>query len=96
MIFVAEMDRMGCVHLFFKNRRIAEQVRKHVVKNGGPNEISAFIQNGEEFLENCTPAQRKDLEEGWEINFRADAWDMAHYWGYDAHTVFERKETQQQ
>ena len=52
MIFVAEMDRMGCVHLFFKNRRIAEQVRKHVVKNGGPNEISAFIQNGEEFLEN--------------------------------------------
>ena len=36
-----------------------------------------------------SPQQRKDLSEGWDITILIDPWELAHFYGYDSHTIFE-------
>lgn len=89
---VAEMDRCGNIILSTKNKRYGKAFARIVKENGGPDEETAFFQQGfgaSEFIEDLTPRQRKDLENGWEITFLIDPWLAGHFWGYDAHTLVE-------
>ena len=96
----AKMDRMGNILARPKQDKHARAFMRRAADNGGSrydprmggDELAAFFNEGQaasEFFDGCTPAQRKDLESGWDINFRCDPWTVGHWYGYDAHTVAE-------
>lgn len=99
MLVIAWQDRMGNVYARPVSDRAARKFARRVAKNGGPSfatqerdGFTAFFQEGmgaAEFLDDCTPAQRRDIENGYTVRFRADPWIVGHWYGYDAHTVAE-------
>ena len=100
IVVTAKLDRMGNVLARPKQDKYARAFMRRAHENGGSrytpdmwaNELSAFFQEGQaasEFLDDCTPAQRKDLESGWDVSFRCDPWIVGHWYGYDAHTIAE-------
>ncbi len=101
MLVTAKMDHCGNITARPVSERAARKFARMVEKNGGASfavqdrdHFTAFFQDGMgacEFLEDCTPEQRRDLQAGWPIRFRADGWLVGHWYGYDAHTVFEGK-----
>jgi hypothetical protein len=87
-----QMNRFGHVELSFVNARLLRRVLSAVIKNGGPKETTAYLQHDgdvESLLQEIPSQARRDLEAGWEVRVRMDPWYAAHYFGYDAHTVFE-------
>jgi hypothetical protein len=94
MILVeAKQDRCGNIHVAPCAAKWRDKFRAVVRENGGGNNSSAFFQEGgpaSEWLENdCPPAKRRELEQGYLIRFRADPWIVGHWYGYDAHTAAE-------
>lgn len=71
------------------NGCLRDAIVRRVVENGGPDEEDVFIQGGGNLPEEIPAAKRRDLDNGWDIIFLMDPWVLAHYYGYDAHTVFE-------
>ena len=87
------LNRFGHVELSFVNARILRRLLLTVVANGGPRHETAYIQHDTdvESLINDLPSRaRRELRAGWEVKVRMDGWHAAHYYGYDAHTAFER------
>lgn len=69
------------------------QIRKHMQQMCGPNEDgTAFIQDVERVPDyiDLSPKQLHQLQSGWIVRIRRDAWTALHIWGYDAHTLAER------
>ena len=99
MLVIAQMDHCGNITARPVSDRAAKRFARRVAENGGASlEVQArdgycaFFQDGmgaAEFLEDLRPDQRRDLEAGWQVKFRADGWLVGHWYGYDAHTVFE-------
>jgi hypothetical protein len=88
-----QLNRLGHVELSFVNARILRRVLRAVIENGGPADETAYIQQDtdvEELIQGLPARARRDLTEGWEVKVRMDGWEAAHYYGYDAHTAFER------
>jgi Fe-S-cluster containining protein len=87
-----KLNRFGHVELSFVNARLLRRVLRVVVRNGGPNEPTAYLQHDgdvESLLQEFPAATRRDLEAGWEVCVRMDPWYAASYYGFEAHTVFE-------
>lgn len=90
----AHMDRMGNILVRPVSNRWAKRFAKRCKQNGGSDDLEAFFQEGsasQDFLEPCTPRQKKDLHSGYTVRFLADPWEVGHWYGYDAHTVCEGK-----
>lgn len=88
------LNRFGHVELSFVNARLLRRVLETVIRNGGPNEETAYIQHDadvESLLQDLPARSRQDIENGWDVKVRMDPWDAAHYYGYDAHTAFESR-----
>ena len=87
------LNRFGHLQLSFVNARLLRRVLAQVVQNGGPAHPSAYLQvdrDVQELLARLSPRQRLYLEEGFPIRVHMDGWEAAHYYGYDAHCVFEQ------
>lgn len=93
IVVEASMDRMGSITVRPKSDKWARRFRRVVVDNGGPDELTAFFQEGfgvTEFMENDVPKRyRQDLEQGWTVRWIVDPWVVGHWYGYDAHTAAE-------
>jgi hypothetical protein len=89
----AREDTMGDILLETVSEKYGKAFASRAKSNGaGHYSPVAFIQQGigdAEFLAELRPAQRRDIEAGWRIRFKSNPWAIAHYWGYDAHTVVE-------
>jgi hypothetical protein len=79
----------GMVQIQAVNDRITKKIIDRANQNGAQlKEQSALVDFAD--LEVVLPHRKyKDLMEGWGITIRMDAWELAHYYGYDAHTAFE-------
>ena len=88
-----EMDRMGNITATAVNDRIRRKFVAHLKEVYSEHaDGSAFFQEGgpsEEFLADCTPAQRRDINAGWSVNINVDPWMYGHWLGWDAHVVAE-------
>lgn len=87
------LNRLGHVELSFVNARILRRVLSTVVANGGPKEPTAYLQRDtdvEELIAQLPRRVQRDIREGWDVIVRMDGWEAANYYGFDAHTVFER------
>ena len=97
MLVKASIDNCGNIEVRPVSDRWAKKFARAVAANGGPsfrnqerNDFTVFLQQGmgaEEFKENCTPAQRRDLDGGWSITFRANSFYVGNLYGYDACNV---------
>lgn len=92
MLVTAEMDRMGSITVTPVNDRIRKRFAKHLHRYYSPHaDGTAFFQEGaQEFLADLRPDQRRDLEAGFKVTFRVDAWVFGHWLGWDAHTLAEQ------
>lgn len=93
-------DRMGNVYARPVRDDICTRLKNHIsdVKFGGrvngakhAEELcTAFDQEGTGQLLDIVPQRkRKEVDEGYTVTVLVDAWEFAHWLGYDAHTVFE-------
>lgn len=90
--FNISMDRMGSVIVAWNSASLQDRVKAVVLDNGGIWHDAAYIRGGIADLPiELSSSQIKDLEQGWDIDVYADAWVMAHCWGYDAQKAFEIK-----
>lgn len=86
------LDRMGCLTGRPVADRWAFRFAALCFSNGGPADPSFFFQgdNVREILEADIPARaRVELEKGWLVRVRLDAWMVGHWYGYDAHLASE-------
>ena len=87
-----QLNRFGHVELSFVNARILRRVLAVVVRNGGPDAETAYIQHDgdvQELIGRLPRSAHADLLNGWDVKVRMDGWEAAHYYGHDAHTAFE-------
>lgn len=92
IIVEAHQDLMGNITVAPISAKWRKRFAQIVRENGGPHEDTAFFQDGGpavEFLENMPARHRRDLESGRSVRFKADAWIVGHWYGYDAHTAAE-------
>lgn len=90
IIVEVKQDNMGNITARPKSDRYAKAFGKAVDANGGCFDLCAFFQEGMsacEFIENVPKRYRRDLERGFSVCFKADPWEVGHWYGYDAHTV---------
>jgi len=84
----AKMDRMGFIIIHPVSAKHEEKFVKFVEENGGPDMSEGILfQSGlnvDEFLEDCSPRIRKDIEAGWTVTFLVDSWIVGNWYGYDA------------
>jgi len=82
-------DRMGCLHLTPLNERLQGRIRRHLAEFKVSWDGSVLIQedyNAEQALEDyLTPAQRRDVKQGWDVVVLMDPWTFLHYVGWDTH-----------
>lgn len=91
-LILIEPNRLGHLTVSFVNERLRRRIVQRVVENGGPKHQTVYIQHDvavQELIDSLTARARRDLSEGWGVKVRMDAWEAAHFYGYDAHTVFE-------
>ncbi len=88
----ARMDNMGNIMARPVSDRWAKRFAKRCNENGGSADLEAFFQDGmvaHDFMEDMTPGQRRDLNNGYTVRFFVDPWIVGHWYGYDAHTAAE-------
>lgn len=89
----AEMDRMGAVVARPVDDRYAKAFAKAAKENGGPGDLDVYFgddsQGRGSFLNDMPVRARKELERGYTATWTMDPWEVAHWYGYDAHTVCE-------
>ena len=94
MLVNVSMDRMGNIVASPVSERIRRKFAAHLQEVYTPKaDGTAFFQEGGpagEFLEDCTPAQRRDIDGGYNVRMRVDPWTYGHWLGWGAHTVAER------
>lgn len=93
MLFKAKIDSMGCLTGWPVNVREQRRIARHMEEMTDNNDYTFFIQADyevEQFINDFIPRRKqKDLNEGWTVTFRADPWSIAHYYGWDCHTLYE-------
>jgi len=86
------MDRMGNIFGEPVREDLQRKIARHMKAMTSHADKSFFLQEGMgagEFMADCTPRQRRDIEHGYEVRMRMDPWVMGHLYGWDAHTIFE-------
>lgn len=86
-------DRMHGLELT-PGPKIQRKIDRHLSKHGVVDPAgSAHVYSPadvEHFLETqLNPAQRRDVENGWDVTIQMDPWDFGHYVGYGFHEVIE-------
>lgn len=91
MLVEVQMNRMGAVTLTPVSKKVRRQMRAHNQEWLGHPDEDVYLQGdrGYEFLDMLSPAQRRDVEEGWGATVRMDPWIFGHYVGYDFHEVIK-------
>ena len=93
MILVeAKKDRIGGILIRPVNKEYAERFARAAELNGAgiDEDHWAYIQDGEAFKENSVPKRyHRDIQHGWDVRWRADPWEVGHYYGWDAHVIAE-------
>jgi len=90
MLVDVQEDRMGNIHATPKNGRIAKKFARHLQGFGVQADGSAFFQEGggaQEFLEDCSPSQRREISDGYRVSMRVDPWVFGQWLGWDACNV---------
>ncbi len=85
-------DRIGNILGKPVREDLQKKLAKHMEEMTGYADSRFFFQEGteaEEFKQNCSHQQRWDLSNGSDIFISVDPWIMAHWYGYDAYTLFE-------
>ena len=86
MLVRVEMDRMGCLRVVPDSVRWLKRFQE-LLKLGGARNCDGylFLQGDAalEWLDDCTPSQRKDIEAGWQVKMRMDEWAFGQQLGYD-------------
>lgn len=68
----------------------ARAFARRAASNGASCNETAYLERWHvEEGEWLTRRQWRDLDAGWSVRFLCDPWQVAHLWGYDAHTVVE-------
>ena len=92
MIWDIEMDRFGNLIGRPRNKRVARRIAKHMEEMTGHYDSSFYIQQDYEveiFLSEIPRSAKKDIMNGWTVEIRVDPWTIAHFYGWDCHTLFE-------
>ena len=80
-------DDCGNARVYFQNKKLRSKINAHM---RDMNEvIGAALVFAEQLEDELTPSQLRDFNAGYDVVMRVDPWSAAHYWGYDAQTVFE-------
>ena len=81
----------GGYQLIAVSEKITRKIINRAVENGMPfhGEMTTVVERNKESLPRMSTAKMEDLESGWPVTVLMDGWEFAHYYGYDAHTVFE-------
>lgn len=69
---------------------LQRRIQKHLQSATGAHgdKTTAVFNTLDDFPCSISPHQRKDIEDGWAITLIVDAWEYAHLYGYDTHTLF--------
>ena len=91
--FRITMNNMGHIKGWPVNQTYATKISNHMFEWTGNAAASFYIQPDfevEQFIQDFVPkSKQKDLDNGWDIHINADLWTIAHYYGWDCHTIFE-------
>jgi len=68
---------------------ITQKILARAKENGYPNNEEIAVTSSDDMEYILSPKQWKELEEWGSITVLMDAWEFAHCYGYNAHTVFE-------
>jgi len=74
-----------------KNKRLKAKIVQHLSDAGIRSDGVAFFQSREEvpdFILNHSNFE-SDVENGFPLSLRVDAWQFLHCYGYDTHTLAE-------
>lgn len=86
MLVKVSMDSMGAVHLNpvqSVHSKLRRAWRKHLAQFMDKPVTTVYLQDATDFLESLSPSQRREVELGYTIRIRMDAWVYANYLGYD-------------
>jgi hypothetical protein len=86
------IDQMGNIIGYPVRRDIQDKIKNHLKDMGGYPDYRFFYQEGapaEEFKQDLTTKNIKDLELGYDIFINIDPWIVGCFYGYDTHTIFE-------
>lgn len=93
MLFTIQVDNMGCLTGYPVNVRQQKRIASHMLEMTNHFDHTFFIQTDyevEQFIIDYVPKRKQaDARNGWKTTFRADAWQIGHYYGWDCHTLFE-------
>lgn len=90
MLVEIDMDNMGNVILTPRSKKIRAQMRRHNKEWTGYADDTVFLQEGgpvSEFLDQLSPSDVSEIESGWTVTKRMDAWEFGVYVGYDFQEV---------
>ena len=80
-------DPMGNAIVYFQNKKLRKRINDHMRAMG--YSIGSALITAEHLDDELSPRQLRDFNSGYDVVVRVDPWSAAHYWGYDAQTVFE-------
>lgn len=86
--------RYGGYIFGFRNPKLHEQAVRGMQCHTDEQHRDILDEGGvliqiDDHLPDLSPRQRRQLDRGYTITVRMDAWEAAHYYGWDAHTAFE-------
>ena len=68
---------------------ITQKILTRAKENGYPHNEKTAVSSYEDVEHFLTGKQTKELQYWGDITVLFDPWEFAHFYGYDAHTVFE-------
>jgi len=84
---------MGAVLARPVDDRYAKAFAKAAKENGGPGDLDVYFGDDSQglgtFLDDMPVRAREELERGYTATWTMDPWEVAHWYGYDAHTIVE-------
>lgn len=85
-----DRNRMGGVTAEPVSAKWRQRFAAHMVYMDQPRDASVYFQAGTDELAGSIPARKlRELNDGWPVVCRVDAWEFGHWLGWDAHTVAE-------
>lgn len=78
------MDRMGNITMRPVRDKYVEYFVEEAIKQGNPGEETIFFQSGfgaEDVIDELSPVQQKNLNDGWSIKVLMDPWVIGKWYG---------------